>query len=178
MSWPLVLQAVESFAVAVGVLFGLIQLRQLRLQREIQAGIELLHPLQAPRSAEAILEIHSLPDGLLEAELKQRLGDRFGAVMGVLAHFESLGPLVARGHVPIEMYAESYRGITILAWKKFRPYIEEQRAKDWPIVFEWLQWLAERMEQRAASPQIPAFDRFKGWAGPADYNRICAAHQP
>ena len=179
MTWDLALQAIETLAVVVGVVFGLVQLRQLRIQREVQAGIELLRPLQAPHAAQALLIIHGLPDGLTEAQLRPRLGENFGAVIGTLGLFESLGPLVARGHVPIEMYADSYRGVTVLCWEKMRPYIEEQRHKGWPNLFEWLQWLAERMEQRAPrSGDLAAFEQFRAWTSGRDYERLCAATQP
>jgi hypothetical protein len=125
MSWDLGLQVIQTIAVVVGVAFGLVQLRQLREQREVQAGIELLHPLQAPESAEALLLLHGLPDNLTGEELRKRLGSDFGAVLGVLGLFESLGPLVARGHVPIEMYEDFYRGVTVLCWRKLRRYIED-----------------------------------------------------
>ncbi|GAA3908787.1 hypothetical protein GCM10022276_28850 [Sphingomonas limnosediminicola] len=175
MSWDLILQALETLAVIIGVVFGLVQLRQLRVQREVQAGIELLRPLQAPQAAEALMLIHGLPDGLTEAQLTRSLGKNFGAVMGVLALFESLGPLVARGHVPIEMYADSYRGVTVLCWQKLRPYIEERRQNGWPNLFEWLQWLAERMEQRTPrAGDVPAFDRFRTWVRGSDYERLSA----
>ena len=157
------------------VVFGLIQLRQLRAQREVQAGIELLHPLQAPESVEAIMLVYSLPENLSGEQVRERLGDHFGTVLGVLGLFESLGPLVARGHVPIEMYSDFYRGVTVLCWKKLRRYIEEQRQAGWPSLFEWLQWLAERMaERQAASSDMPAFERFKDWQYRRDYERLCA----
>lgn len=173
MSLVLALQAIETVAVVIGGLFGLFQLRQLRIQREVQAGIELLRPLQTPQAAEALLLIHSLPDGLLETELKQSLGKDFGSVLGVLSLFESLGPLVARGHAPIEMYADSYRGVTVLCWEKMSAYIKEQRVKGWPTLFEWLQWLSEQMEQRAPlSNDVPAFERFRAWTTGSDYHRL------
>lgn len=173
MSWDLALQAIETVAVVIGVLFGLFQLRQLRIQREVQAGIELLRPLQSPQAAEALLLIHSLPDGLSGTELKQSLGNNFGSVLGVLGLFESLGPLVARGHVPIEMYADSYRGVTVLCWKKMGFYIKEQRVKGWPSLFEWLQWLSEQMEQRAPrSSDAPAYERLRAWTTGSDYHRL------
>ena len=53
MSWEIVLQTIETLAVVVGVVFGLMQLRQLRHEREIQAGTELLHSL--PQMAAASL---------------------------------------------------------------------------------------------------------------------------
>lgn len=173
MSWNLALQAAETVAVIIGVVFGLVQLRQLRIQREVQAGIELLRPLQAPQAAEALMLIHGLSDGLSEAQLTQDLGKKFGSIVGVLALFESLGPLVARGHVPIEMYADSYRGVTVLCWEKLQPYIKEQRGKGWPNLFEWLQWLAERMQERTPrAADVPAFERFKTWTNGSDYDRL------
>jgi len=169
------LQVIQTIAVVVGVAFGLVQLRQLREQREAQAGIELLHPLQAPESAEALLLLHGLPDNLTGEELRKRLGPDFGAVLGVLGLFESLGPLVARGHVPIEMYEDFYRGVTVLCWRKLRRYIEEQRSSGWPNLFEWLQWLAARMEERAPPHgDVPAFERFEDWRKSEDYERLCA----
>lgn len=168
-----ILQAVETIAVVAGVIFGLIQLRQLRLQREVQAGVELLRPLQAAETAQALMTIHALPEGLAADQLHRRLGDRFGSVMGVLALFESLGPLIARGHVPIEMYADSYRGVTVICWRKMRPYIEERRKEGWPNLFEWLQWLADRMAERSdLSSDVPAFERFKTWRSGADFEHL------
>jgi hypothetical protein len=173
MSSELLLQVIQTAAIVVGVVFGLIQLRQIRVQREMQAGAELLRPLQSPEMAEAILLLHDLPDDLDGKALKTRLGKEFGSVMALLALFESLGPLVARGHIPLAMYAEFYRGATVVCWKKVRGYIEEQRRSGWPNLFEWVQWLAERMEERTSlSADIPAFERFKDWRDSADYERL------
>ena len=179
MSSELLLQIIQTAAIVVGVVFGLIQLRQIRVQREMQAGAELLRPLQSPEMAEAILLLHDLPDDLDGAAFKASLGKEFGSVMALLALFESLGPLVARGHIPLAMYAEFYRGATVVCWKKVRGYVEEQRRSGWPNLFEWVQWLAERMEERASlSPDIPAFERFKDWRDSGDYERLSADRRP
>jgi len=173
MSADLVLQAIETAAVVIGVVFGLIQLRQLRYQREIQAGIELLRPLHSPVMPENVMAVHALPDGLTAKQIREELGDRFGSILAVLGLFESLGPVIARGHIPIEMYADSYRGVTVICWKKMKPWIEEQRAQGWPNLFEWLQWLADRMNERAdLSSDLPAFEQFSAWKSGADYERL------
>jgi len=172
MSWNLALQLVETSAIVIGVAFGLIQLRQIRHQREVQAGLELLAPLQTPESAETLLLLHDLPDNLSGDDLRRRLGDRFKATLATLALFESLGPIVARGHVPLEMYAEFYRGPTLLCWRKFRRFIEEERSNGWPSLFEWLQWLAERMEERPLrNADLPAYERLSNWKSSKDYFR-------
>ena len=173
MTADLTLQAIETAAVVVGVVFGLIQLRQLRYQREIQAGIELLRPLHSPMMPENVMAIYALPDGLSAAQVSERLGDRFGSILAVLGLFESLGPIIARGHIPIEMYAESYRGVTVICWNKMKPWIEDQRKQGWPNLFEWLQWLAERMEERISlSSEVPAFQQFSAWRSGADYDQM------
>lgn len=170
------LQLIETSAIVVGVVFGLVQLRQLRNQREIQAGLELLGPLQTSESAEALLLLHSLPDNLSGDELRQRLGENFRPVFATLALLESLGPIVARGHVPINMFAEFYRGPTLLCWRKVRRYVEEQRQLGWPSLFEWLQWLAERMEERVPpSGDLPAFEQFRSWKRSSDFSRLSGA---
>lgn len=176
MSADLVLQAIETTAVVLGVVFGLIQLRQLRYQREVQAGIELLRPLHSPMMPENVMAVYALPDGLTAKQTREKLGDRFGPILAVLGLFESLGPIIARGHIPIEMYADSYRGVTVICWKKMKPWIEEQRAQGWPNLFEWLEWLAGRMEERLAlSSEKPAFEQFARWRSGADYDRLSRA---
>ena len=175
MSLELWLQTIQTIAVIAGIIFGLMQLRQLREQREIQAGVELLQPLQWPEMAETILLIHRLPDHLSGPELRSRLGKNFGSVLALLAMFESLGPLVARGHVPVRMYSEFYRGATVLCWTKLQRYIEEERLAGWPNLYEWVQWLAEQMLERTPkSSDIPAFERFASWSKSSDYERLCS----
>jgi len=152
MSWELVLQTLQTAAVSCGIGFGLVQLREIRRQKDALAGVELLHSLQLPHTAVSVLLLHGLPDNLSGEELQSQLGSRFDSVIGLLAVFESLGPLVARGHVPIEMYEQFYRGATIVCWRKTRRYVEERR-EGWPGLFEWVQWLAERMEERPSPPR-------------------------
>jgi hypothetical protein len=172
MSFDLLLQTIQAIAVVVGVIFGLVQLRQIRKQREAQAGVELLHVLQSPDTAETMLRLHALPNDLSGEEIKQGLGKDFGSVLALMAYFESLGPLVARGHVPLEMYAEFYRGPTVMVWSKMGGYVVEQRAAGWPMLYEWLQWLAEQMEGRGGAADVPAFVRFRKWRSEKDFNRL------
>lgn len=172
MSFDDFLQTIQAAAVVIGVVFGLVQLRQIRKQREVQAGIELLHLLQSPDTAATMLRLHELPNDLSGKEIRERLDDEFGSVLALMAYFESLGPLVARGHVPLDMYAEFYRGPTVMVWRKLRRYVEEQRAAGWPMLYEWLQWLAEMMERQAGASDRPAFDRFRGWRSEKDFDRL------
>ena len=173
MDWSLLLQFMETLAVIAGVGFGLFQLRQLRVQREIQGGAELLRSLQSPQTARTALLVHALPEGLTRAELEDQLGEDFDAFMNLVAMFEAMGPLVARGHVPVEIYQDYFRGVTVIGWRKVKRFAEDQRASGWTNFLEWFQWLAERMEERMpAEADVPAFDRFRRWRSPADFGTL------
>lgn len=173
MTAELTLQIVQTVAVLAGVIFGLDQLRHLRKQQEMQGGAELLRSLQTQDIARAMLLIEALPDNLSREELKARLGDDWGAVIGLLAVFESMGPLVARGHISIAIYEDFYRGATTVCWTKLKRYAEEQRAAGWSNFAEWFQWLAERMQERAPmSKDVPAFKRYAAWRRPEDFDQL------
>lgn len=173
MSAEVALQIVQTLAVLAGVIFGLDQLRHLRKQQEMQGGAELLRMLQTPDIGRAMLIIEALPDNLSRDELKAHLKDDWSAVIGLLAVFESIGPLIARGHVSIAMYEDFYRGATAICWRRLKPYCEEQRAAGWSNFAEWFQWLAERMEERAPlSSDVPAFKRYAAWRQPADFEHL------
>ncbi len=177
MSLALGLQILETAAVVIGVVFGLIQLKQLRHQRETAAGMELLHSLREMGSASLLL--YDLQDDLTGEELRAELGDDFRGVFDFLCVFESLGPLVARGQVPVEMHADFYRGATIVSWSKVRRYVIEKRQLGWSTFFEWLQWLAEQMEKRTPLVEsAPAFDRLQAWQKKEDFDRLSKNRLP
>jgi hypothetical protein len=174
MSFELTLQIVQALAVVVGVGFGLVQLHQIRVQREAQGGVELLRSMQAPQTASTALLLYELPDNLSRAELKARLSPaELTSVLWLASMFESMGPLIARGHVPLDLYAEYYRGGTIICWRKLQGYAEDQRADGYSNLFEWFQWLAERLEDNAPfDDDRPAHIAFKDWRAPADYAKL------
>ena len=138
MDWNLALQAVQAAAVLFGVAFGVIQVRQFRAQKEHQAAIQLLQSMQDPNMAPSILALYKLPDGLDADELSAKLGSKFDGVLALAAMFDSLGPLVARGHVPLNIFVDFYRGATVVCWRKLRRYVEIERKAGWGNLYEWL----------------------------------------
>lgn len=132
------LQFIETATLSAGLGFGLFQLRALRQQQEVQGGAELLRSLQSPQTARASIIVYALPDDMSAEELKEKLGPDLEAVTGLMAMFDSLGPLVARGHTPVDIYRDCYRGVTAMSWKKLRRVVEAQRAQGWTNLWEWI----------------------------------------
>ncbi|MCP5091899.1 MAG: hypothetical protein GY949_13345, partial [Gammaproteobacteria bacterium] len=74
MSVESIFQIIEALAVAVGVGFAMIQVRQYRRDKHREAAMELLHSFQTPTFARALNIIYSMPDGLSMEEVEEFAG--------------------------------------------------------------------------------------------------------
>ena len=173
----LALQLLETAAILIGVGFALIQLRQLYVQRRVQAGAELLKAFQTEQFARGSAVLLEMPDDLSRDEVRAYAGDDFASVIGMMAVWEGVGPLLARGEMPLELFEDYFSGYVRYCWRKLGRFVREERAHGGnPLFMEWFQWLAERMETNApACAAAPAFERFATWRGARDYPRLRAA---
>ena len=86
-------------------------------------------------------------------------------VLLVASIFESIGILVFQNEITMDMVDAVYSGPIDLAWKKLETYVSEVReAHQRETLFEWFQWLAERMRDRESSaPPVPAHIAHREW---------------
>ena len=79
--------------------------------------------------------------------------------------FESLGILVFRREIAIELVEDFWGGVIILAGRKFKRYLVDiQQASNRSSYYEWFQWLFEQLEKRESkTPAVPAFIAFGDW---------------
>ena len=69
-----------------------------------------------------------------------------GHAVGII--LEGLGYSVYARIVPLQVVADLVGGTVRLAWRKLRPYIEEERRRSGSQkTFEWFQWLAVQLER-------------------------------
>jgi hypothetical protein len=80
--------------------------------------------------------------------------------------FESLGILVFRRDVDIQMVEDFFSGVLALSLGMLRNYVEEVRAQSGrQTYYEWYQWLSEQVARREEKkPAVPAFVQFRDWA--------------
>ena len=168
MSLEVVLQAIETAAVATGVAFAIVQVRQYRRDRRRAAAIELLHSFQAPAFAEALNIVYNLPDDLSREELEARLEGRFHILYSLVTTWESLGILVHMGEVDLDLVEDFFSGPILISWRKLqRHVIGERAATRRDTIEEWFQWLAERLQERETKrPALPAHIEHRNWAPP------------
>lgn len=160
-------QVLGGAAVVIAIVFGTAQIRQFQRQRLDVADLELMRMIQDREFVHAFKLIYSAPDSL-NAEVLQALGaEHETAAMALSSRFEAMGLLVFRGSIPIDLIEQIIGGTCILLWHKLRPWVEQMRIKqNHPLLFEWFQWLAERLEERDRLQQVPAYRRFKNWQPP------------
>jgi hypothetical protein len=159
------LQAVATATFVAGAAFGAVQLRHARLAREREVALEILRLLQTPDFARALRLMYELEPGLSRAEVEKRLGDEMHYVYSMMISWESLGVLVYRRQIDLQLVDDFVSGSLLLSWRKLERYVKEERAaRGRDTLLEWFQWLAERMiERESESPVVPAYEAHARW---------------
>ena len=121
------LQLVQAAVVVIGVGFAAYELRKYREERNREAALELVHTFQTPEFAKALLIVCGLPDGLSQAEIEAHAGEDFYLVYGMVTTWESIGILVHRGEMSIDLVDDFFSGPILLSWRKLQGYFFDQR---------------------------------------------------
>lgn len=152
-------------AVIAGVAFAVIQIRHRREERQREVALELLHSFQTVEFAEALHLMDHLPAGLSREEVEDRLGDQFGLIYALMTTWESIGILVFRREISLDLADDFFSGPIAMAWNKLEVFVTEDRKQGHRDTrWEWFQWLAERMmEREQAVPPVPAHIEHSDW---------------
>jgi hypothetical protein len=160
----LVGQFLAGVSVLAAVVFGFTQIRQYRQQRRDMIAVELVRSIQNSEWAHAFRLVYSLPDEIRAAELRAKGSEVEDAAYHIGVSFESIGLLVFRGHIPIDVFEELVGGVTITLWRKLRGWAGDVRAEeDEKQLLEWFQWLAEQMEVRGRKERRPVYEQHRDW---------------
>jgi len=152
------------FAVIAAIIFGLVQVKQFRRQRQDLAAIELVRSFQNSEFTMAFRLLHSLPEDISATEFAAKGTEYIDAAYALSFKYETTGVLVFRDVVPIAAVEELIGSIGITLWKRLSPWVHSIRSEQsQEHILEWFQWLVERMEERGHSEHEPAHKRFKDW---------------
>jgi len=160
-----ILNSISAFALVTGLVFALIQLRQYRASRKREAAFVLLHSFTTPSFNKGIHLISKLPEGLSVSELEKVVDSNAELMYSLMTTWESLGILVCRGEVSLDLVDDFFSGAIAVSWRKLQPHVDHVRKQvkrdTWA---EWFQWLAERMMERETdSRPIPAYIEHREW---------------
>jgi len=156
----------NALAVTAGVIFAATQIKDYRRQRRRDAMLELVRSFQSPPFTRALHRINSLPDGADRQKICEVLGpEGEDDVFLVGLTWESLGVLAFRREVTLDVMADFFSGAIVISWRRLHLFVEEDRRDlKRETVWEWFQWLAERMiEREKKSPPNPAHIAHRDW---------------
>lgn len=148
-----------------GLIFAMLQMRQLRQQRREFAAIELFRFYGNPAFAEAYQSILQMPDKMSAEDIKSHKAHLESAAILISTTMENIGVMTYQRIVPFQVVNSLIGMSAILLWSKLELWVVAMREEiDSPMAFEWFQWLAERLEQYQTDNPQPAYQAHKDWA--------------
>lgn len=155
-----------ALTVLTGVAFGVVEMRRARRDREERAAFAAVQALMTPEWMSSSMIVASIPEGTTAADFEKdpRLLE---ASLKIATIMEGIGYSVFARLVPLRVADDLVGGMARVAWRKFRPFVEDERRrtgtqKSW----EWFQWLAEELERHGGSKtnlQRGAYVVYRDW---------------
>ncbi len=155
-----------ALTVLIAVVFGLIEMRRARKEREERAAFVAVQAILTPAWIRSMTVVQAMADGTTPSQIEgnPRL---FEAVQSIACILESLGYAVFARMVPLNVVDELLGGTVRIAWRKLRGYVQYQRErsgsqKNW----EWFQWLAEQVDRHnkaRTSLSLGAHEVYRDW---------------
>jgi hypothetical protein len=152
-------QIVGTLTIVGGAIFALVQFYEVRRQRHEQRAAEIMRGFMDPNFADAIARIRVLPDGVSAEELRRAGPEAERAAIRICMSLETMGLMVYRRIVPLELVVELAGGMSVMIWRKLGPWLEQIRIEQQqPSWAEWFQWLAQQCEKHKGQ-RAPAHER-------------------
>jgi hypothetical protein len=136
-----------ALTVFSGVVFGLLEARRARRDREERAAFAAVQALMTPAWVKSAVIVRGIPDGASASDIEAdpRVLEAAQAISFIL---EGIGYSVFARLVPLKVVDDLVGGTARVGWRKLRKYIdfERERAgsqKSW----EWFEWLVEQMDR-------------------------------
>jgi hypothetical protein len=153
-----------ALVVIGGLMFAVLQMRNIRQQRRELAAIELFRFFGNPEFNRAYEKIMKMPDGLNTAEIEARHPDLEHFAMLICTTMENIGVMTFQRIVPYLVVSNLIGSSTGLLWQKLEKWVFDLREElGSPDAFEWFQWLAERLDENRDPNEKPAFEAYKSW---------------
>lgn len=161
-----IFEFISMIAILAGVLYGALELRQFRHTQEREATFELMRTIQTPEFAASLTTLLRVPEGATAEQILAMPREDLERLYLLQTTWESLGILVHRGDVPLDLVDDFYGGPILFSWTRLQPLVEyNRRVFQRESLNEWFQWLVERLlDSYAGRPEMPpAYEAYREW---------------
>lgn len=139
-------EIITAVAVVIGIIFGLVELRQAMRNRRDVAAVDIVRTVQTQEVRQAVRQVFELP---LDADPDQIRNDPelLAAALAVDSACEMWGCMVYEGVVDHRLLDRMVGGWVRGTWSRLRLWVESERVATQNVnVGEWWQWLYELLE--------------------------------
>ena len=150
----------SAITIVLGAAFAAFQTIEYRKRQKSQTAAELCKRFAEPELAKAVTLIRQLPDniGLRELQAMDAEYEQSAQVVGMT--FETMGLLVHKEMASFTLTQELAGGLLLMMWRKLECWLTETRVEqDNPRFGEWVQYLAERMQESEVG-MVPAYQAY------------------
>ena len=140
------LEVFTAIAVVIGIVFGLIELRQATRNRRDHAAVDIVRTVQTQEVRKAVRQVFDLP---LDADPQLIRNDPtlLAAALAVDSACEMWGCMVFEGVVDHQLLDRMVGGWVRGTWVRLHAWVESERIETQSVnVGEWWQWLYELLE--------------------------------
>ena len=160
-TWAAIAEIIGAGSIVTGLLVGLFQIRQFRIQQRDAVAINLAQTFYSHDLAQAIALMQHVPDGTSLEEIRSMGQDYEQAAITVCTSFETMGLLIHQGIAPMELVMDLAGGIVSTMHRKLGQWNEDLREEQQqPSWGEWFDWLGQKATLIKHSEQ-PAHLRYK-----------------
>lgn len=159
-TWAAIAEIIGAGSIVTGLLVGLFQIRQFRIQQRDAVAINLAQTFYSHDLAQAIALMQHVPDGTGLVEIRAMGRDYEQAAITVCTSFETMGLLVHQGIAPMQLVMDLAGGIVSTMHRKLGQWNEDiRREQQQPSWGEWFDWLGQKASETKHTEQ-PAHLRY------------------
>lgn len=147
-----------------GLYFAVLQLRQFRQQQRELAAIELFRFYGNPHFTDAFNRVVHMKDNMSAEEIRRDEDGLEEAATLISSTMENIGVMTHQRIVPFTVVNHLIGASAIILWQKLKPWtytLREETGNDY--MFEWFQWLADRLTDFEGTHVEPAYEAFSDW---------------
>ena len=155
---PSMSAAIASFGVIVGVVFALLELRNIARTRQMELIMNIYSRFSTREYVDAWEKIRTRESQDYDEYLKKY---GWADVTQVSSLFEGLGVLVHRKFMGINLVLELLSESTKMTWEKVKPMIEDARthltqrkAGEYIPIYQWWEYLYNEVKQNERIQQL------------------------
>ncbi|MHB1195000.1 MAG: DUF4760 domain-containing protein [Longimicrobiales bacterium] len=159
------LNVLQTVAIVGGLVYGGIQLAQVRDEQHRQADAQMAQSFLTAEFIKGYTFVLTMPDSLDFQTLQTEYPQEVTGMMLVTQTFETIGIMVYRGDIELAT-VDDFLGTGVMdCWRKLQPMTVQYRLDSHaPSIAEWFQWLAERLQEyRTGDTPAPAYEAYRYW---------------